>query len=836
MKIFNFQSSIFNLQFAILLLFFVMPTMAIAQTRDKTLTITVTTDTGDNLDGQAVMLMQTDYSLSYGTLHLNSDGQCTVRVYGGNHEVSVDRDGYEPAATTFTIAADATDAAVSLHLTEKTKTPFALEAQQQHNAYTGENSIRMTWNTEPPAFFDDFESYEPFAVEFGEWTGIDADHEAAAPLLGDYPNRCVMQYAQIINPLAVTPTWWYDYPILRPYSGKQYVGFTRTSSGNGNDDWLITPIINVGMEHSFIFMGKAADRYPERFQVYITTQLDSPVQADFTRLDNGNYETADYTGWRQYEYDLSAYAGKQVKIAIRCISNYNMYGSFMLMIDDVFVGQARSYGEAAAKVAARRAPRHSEENPNELFHLFLDGQEKGTTTDYSYTIGDVTSGTHTVGVKASYLAAESEMVTTTIDIGNDFSPVTFHVTTESILNADGQHINLVNTATSESYDITVAEGKATIASLPHGEYVVNIEEGAFNEYLENIVIDGAKEINITLTDRMVTPYNITANTDDESGDVTLQWNQELVFYDSFEDYDDFATEVFGEWYTVDMDHTPVYPIALGDITNIVSFPGSGTANNPMPIAPMVFNPWNTTPPMLPTDVAVAAPTGDKTIIFFSPQRAQADKWLISPEIDIHEGYVMQATLKSYDMMYPESVEFCVSTEGAHPLNFTPISTATNIPAGEWTIYQTDLSDYEGKRVRLAVHYTSYDTFFLQLDDFTVGPENGEGETIDYGNVIRYDIYLDGAKIAEANTPAYTFTALSPGTHIIGIVAIYQNGQSEMGSITINVATDLSPITLSPIPSTAIYDLQGRKVRFSSSLPHGVYIKKDGVSTKPIIVK
>lgn len=836
MKIFNFQSPIFNLQFTILLLFFVMPTMAIAQTRDKTLTITVTTDTGDNLDGQAVMLMQTDYSLSYGTLHLNSNGQCTVRVYGGNHEVSVDRDGYEPAATTFTIAADATDAAVSLHLTEKTKTPFALEAQQQHNAYTGENSIRMTWNTEPPAFFDDFESYEPFAVEFGEWTGIDADHEAAAPLLGDYPNRCVMQYAQIINPLAVTPTWWYDYPILRPYSGKQYVGFTRTSSGNGNDDWLITPIINVGMEHSFIFMGKAADRYPERFQVYITTQLDSPVQADFTRLDNGNYETADYTGWRQYEYDLSAYAGKQVKIAIRCISNYNMYGSFMLMIDDVFVGQARSYGEAAAKVAARRAPRHSEENPNELFHLFLDGQEKGTTTDYSYTIGDVTSGTHTVGVKASYLAAESEMVTTTIDIGNDFSPVTFHVTTESILNADGQHINLVNTATSESYDITVAEGKATIASLPHGEYVVNIEEGAFNEYLENIVIDGAKEINITLTDRMVTPYNITANTDDESGDVTLQWNQELVFYDSFEDYDDFATEVFGEWYTVDMDHTPVYPIALGDITNIVSFPGSGTANNPMPIAPMVFNPWNTTPPMLPTDVAVAAPTGDKTIIFFSPQRAQADKWLISPEIDIHEGYVMQATLKSYDMMYPESVEFCVSTEGAHPLNFTPISTATNIPAGEWTIYQTDLSDYEGERVRLAVHYTSYDTFFLQLDDFTVGPENGEGETIDYGNVIRYDIYLDGAKIAEANTPAYTFTALSPGTHIIGIVAIYQNGQSEMGSITINVATDLSPITLSPIPSTAIYDLQGRKVRFSSSLPHGVYIKKDGVSTKPIIVK
>ena len=820
-----------NLQLALLLLFFVSPAMS--QTRDKTLTITVTTDTGDNLDGQAVSLLQTDYSLSYGTLRLNADGQCTVRVYGGNHEVSVERDGYEPVAKTFNITADATDAAVSLHLTEKTKTPFALEAQPLHNAYTGVNSVHMTWNTEPPAFFDDFEAYEPFAVEFGEWTGIDADQEAAAPLLGDYPNRCVMQYAQIINPLAVTPTWWYDYPILRPYSGKQYVGFTRTSSGNGNDDWLITPIINVGTDHSLIFMGKAADRYPERFQVYVTTQLDNPKQADFTRLDGNNYETADYTGWRQYEYDLSNYAGQQVKIAIRCISNYNMYGSFMLMIDDIFVGQARSYGETAAKAAARRAPRRSEENPNEMFHLFLDGQEAGTTADYSYTIDNVTSGTHTVGVKASYLAAESEMVTTTINIGSDFSPVTFNVTTESILNADGLHISLVSTDTSESYDITVADGKATIASLPHGEYVVNIEEGAFNEYQGTINVEGAMEVNISLTDRMVAPYNITADTDDDSGTVALHWNQELVFYDSFENYDDFATEVFGDWYTVDMDHTPVYPIALGDITNIVSFPGSGTGNNPMPIAPIVFNPWNTTPPMLPTDMAVAAPTGDKTIVFFSPQRAQADKWLISPEIDIHEGYVMQATLKSYDLMYPESVEFCVSTEGAHPFNFTPISSATNIPAGEWTIYQTDLSDYEGERVRLAVHYISYDTFFLQLDDFTVGPEDGGGETVDYGNVVRYDIYLDGLKVAETTTPAYSFTELSPGTHIIGIVAIYKNGESEMGTITINVSTSITIPTLSDTTSPQIYDLQGRKMEHAKS---PIYIIKDGNNAKKIANK
>ena len=73
--------------------------------------------------------------------------------------------------------------------------------------------------------------------------------------------------------------------------------------------------------------------------VYVTTKTDNPTQQDFVRLDQGNYETADYTGWRRCSYDLSAYAGQQVKLAIRYISDYNRYGSFMLMVDDVYVGQ-----------------------------------------------------------------------------------------------------------------------------------------------------------------------------------------------------------------------------------------------------------------------------------------------------------------------------------------------------------------------------------------------------------------------------------------------------------------------------------------------------------------
>lgn len=799
-----------------------------AQTRDKTLTIAVTTDTGDNLEGQPLTLVQTDYSLSYGALVLDAAGTCTVKVYAGSHRLTVERLGYAVATTDFTVAEDAATASVQLHLTEQVQMPFAFTAVPQHDALTGKNHVRLTWNTEPPAFFDDFETYEPFAIQFGEWTGIDADLEAAAAIEGEYPNRCVMQYAQIINPLAVSPPWWYDYPILRPYSGKQYVGFTRTSSGNANDDWLISPAITVGKEHVLMFLGKAADKYDERFQVYVTTKTDQPTQADFTRIDEGNYETADYKGWRIFQYDLGAYTGKEVKFAIRYISHYNRNGSFMLMIDDVYVGQAKDYENTIAKTKARRAPARSASNPNEYFHVYLDGNEVGVTEEYEYVVEDVPEGTHTLGVKATYLAAESEMATATVVIDNAFAPITFHVSAESLLSADGQVVNMVDLATSDTYEATVKDGVAVIPSLPHGDYVARIEEGAFNAWQQTVSLPAQQEVDVLLTDRVMTPYNITADVD-EGQTVVVKWNRELLFCDSFEDYDDFATGEFGGWKTVDRDKMPVYPIALGDINNVVFFPGAGTANSPQSIAPMVFNPWSTTPPMMPTDPAVAAPTGDKTVIFFSPQRAAADKWLISPAIDIYEGYTMRATLKSYDGMYPETAEFCVATVGDQPEDFMTIATADDIAAEQWTIYEADLADYVGQRVRLALHYISYDAFFLQLDDFTVGSVDGETPFIDYGNVVRYDIYVDGVKIGESTTPTYTLTGLGLGSHTVGIVAVYQNAVSEMATVTVNVSTDMIPVTLqSAEPAADVYTLSGQKVRQQlNQLPKGIYIIRSG---------
>ena len=263
---------------------------------------------------------------------------------------------------------------------------------------------------------------------------------------------------------------------------------------------------------------------------------------------------------------------------------------------------------------------------------------------------------------------------------------------------------------------------------------------------------------------IILPYNITASVtqgENGQGEAIIKWNQELNFYDSFEDYADFSVGSFGGWRTLDLDMMPVYPIGLGSASNIVWFPGAGTPTSPAPIAPMVFNPWNTQPAMMPTDNAIAAPTGDKTIIFFSPQQAKADKWLISPEIEVREDYSCQVTMKSYDGMYLESADFCVSTEGEDPSSFTTISAADRIPSTEWTRYEADLSAYANKKVRIGIHYRSYDTFLLQLDDFTVGPKDGSTTFVDFGNVIRFEIYIDGVKIGSMRIQTFHFSVRHP---------------------------------------------------------------------------
>ncbi len=810
-------------------------TNGVAQQRNTHLTIKVNTVEGDNLVGQPVGLMQTDYNASYGTLKLNASGECSTTVYPGNHKLTIDRNGFVAVDQAFVVDENETEKIITINLIEKTREPFALTAKASRDPFTGQRDVALSWNRELPAFFDDFEGHEPFAITFGEWTGIDADGEATAALAGSYPNRGVMQYAQIINPLTVTPTWWYEYPILRPYSGQQYVGFIRTNSGKANDDWLITPAITVGNENVFSFKAKAADRYDERFMVYVTTKLDNPQPADFTRLDTGNYETVDYRDWQTFTYDASAYAGQQVKFAIRYVSNTNLYGAFMLMLDDVYVGQPADEVSVAALKKARRVAK-SPDNRFEKFEIYLDGVKKATVDDYSYLLTDVPAGDHTIGVKAIYLQTASSTTEINVSLPDaGYADITFNVTADSKLSPEGMALELLDPATAETLALTVKDGKARVPFLPYGMYELGVAEGAYQAVRREINVAGDATIDLVLADNIITPYNITA-THNDNGSVTLNWNQELSFMDSFEEYDDFATRSFGDWLTVDVDKQPVYPIGLGGVTTVVSFPGSGNANNPTAIAPMVFNPWMTKPAMLPTDIAIAAPTGDKSIIFFSAQRAKSDKWLITPPLTIREGFQFSFKAKGYTSMYKESIELCIAPDAStNPADFVTLSYVDALTSEMWSLYYHELDDYAGQKVRLGIRYTSVDAFLAQVDDVAVGPADGQGEYVDYGNVVKYEIYLDGSKVGESDTAEFVLTDLPQGDHTVGIKAIYQNGASEMATYVVAGKAGVMQVVGdggNNAPAE-LFDLAGRRVD-AARAPAGVYIMRQGATTTKIV--
>lgn len=825
-----------------------------AQTRDNKMTINVKTVTGESVEGLVVGLEIPDWGFTYSTSEttLSADGQCTLNVYSATHRIVVEKEGYAVYDETVEVTGDIT---LDIELQEAIRQPFSLTGSIEHDVFTGKNDVTLTWNKEKPAFFDDFEGHPDWSISFGDWTGIDNDKQAAAILAGSYNNRGALQYATIVNPLTVVPTWWYEYPVLRPYSGNQYVGFVRTNSGEANDDWLISPTITVGNDNILRFMAKAADVYAERFQVGITT-VENPTADDFTIISAGNYETVEYEEWVAKEYDLSAYAGQTVKIAIHYIANANRYGAFMLMVDDFYVGQPSYYDETFKLRRVQKSPA----NPNEKFEIYQDGTKVGETESYSYTLENVEEGNHTFGVKAVYRLTETEISTMELAISNEnCHRVTLNVTTNNEVSADGFDVDILNMDNGDLISAKVQDGKIVLESLPAGKYTLSIENPVYDTYREEIVVSDDMDKNIELKEHLFLPYNITVDLTEEGTvyDALVKWNQDLGFSDSFEDYGDFVTGEFGEWLTVDNDKLPVYPIALGSASNIVSFPGSGDAYNPTAIAPMVFNPYKTVPAMAPTDPAIMAPTGDKTVIFFSPQMAQADKWLISPAQTIRDGYVWQLTAKAY-AQYPETVRFCIST--SQDLDSFTVLDEVELPYDEWTVYTLDLSAYAGQTVYLAVNYISTDAFLAQVDDFYVGPSDDSDSMVDVGNVLHYEVYLDGELKGEPQETQFAFTGLTAGEHTVGIKAVYKSGVSEMAEYTFNAQSGVGEVeadaftavgvsgavqvTASVPAELTIVDMAGRTLLATEmqegvktfAVPAGVYIVRMNEKVMKVMVR
>jgi len=213
--------------------------------------------------------------------------------------------------------------------------PVNLEGEVSMNYLDVELNWLEPGSNTGDTFEDDFESYDDFVLEFSPWTTLDVD---GSPTYGmtdvDWPNAGDPQAYIIFNPSMTTP------PVddMTPHSGDKFAACLASVPSPTNDDWLITPMLNIGADYTLAFWAKSyTDAYGlERFKVGISTTGMDP--ADFTIISEGAYVEAPADDWAEFTYDLSAYAGEDVYVGIQCVSN----DAFVFMVDDVYIGAAMS--------------------------------------------------------------------------------------------------------------------------------------------------------------------------------------------------------------------------------------------------------------------------------------------------------------------------------------------------------------------------------------------------------------------------------------------------------------------------------------------------------------
>lgn len=245
-----------------------------------------------------------------------------------------------------------------------------------------------------------------------------------------------------------------------------------------------------------------------------------------------------------------------------------------------------------------------------------------------------------------------------------------------------------------------------------------------------------------------------------------------VFSDSFESYDDFATN-FPPWTTYSGDEgTP------GGIEG-VTFPHSTTMTDWI-----IFNPANTTPPMN----NVSAHLGAKhAMAIYNNEAVPNDDWMITPALSLEGSPTLSFWAMSYGGGYPETFKVYYSTtDNTAPDSFTLLATQTNVPTS-WTNYTYNLPAACANQpvVYLAIVHASADKFMLFIDDVLVN-DNRIPVAPQFGNINGY-VYRSGTTtpVAGALVTAgtkltysdadgfYELNNIRAGTHLMKVSATDQ---------------------------------------------------------------
>lgn len=486
-------------------------------------------------------------------------------------------------------------------------------------------------------------------------------------------------------------------------------------------------------------------------------------------------------------------------------------------------------------------------------HTELWKQIADETSEMTFKDSNIPSGKYFYAVKAVYGKDKQSVETYSDTIEyNMKANVTFNVTANSKQeHAEGATVRIFNE--SNSYTANVNEGSAKFTNVEKGIYSVTISQKGFNtiedEELQITGDDTDFSYNYTLTQSLDQPANLDVLVNGDSA--TLVWNMQQNIEEGFEgdDYTDFEVNPAGSIGWTYNDNDGLYTWGFGNTT----FPHMGE-----PMAAIIFNPATTTPPLMNNDTGEVYETshsGERALGFFASRTedgvtvVESDDYLFSPELHPYRDFKFSFWARTYDEYegYRERIRVGYSTTTTDLNDITWLDSELQYVPLEYTYYEYDIPK-DAKYVVL--NSSSKMNFLLLVDDIFIGVDNQvKGNSYMPVNVLGYEVYLDGEKVADTNDTEYTFRNLSNGTHTASVVQKFDTGNSAQLTISFDILTTgiktvadnllaiytngdelhidgeyINGVVYST-SGAAVMNLDGATVTSLSSLPNGIYIVK-----------
>lgn len=182
--------------------------------------------------------------------------------------------------------------------------------------------------------------------------------------------------------------------------------------------------------------------------------------------------------------------------------------------------------------------------------------------------------------------------------------------------------------------------------------------------------------------------------------------QSSYFIDSYEDYPDFSTN-FSPWLSLDIDQLPTY-----------NFPDHSFTGEGQPSGFMVFNPYQTVPPLTESIIPY---TGNKLAAALGAVGGNNNDWLISPLFSPLTA-TSEISFKAralYNEAGEERFRVGLSTGSTEPNAFQIISSDAYIAAPfTWTEYVFQVpANLLNQSIRVGINCISQNGRIFMLDDF-----------------------------------------------------------------------------------------------------------------------